>query len=137
MNKKELIELDLEIIKIKHKLNEIMYYKNHDSYKDEYDKLYKQYRDKLLIQKEFDPHRYQINRPQLEKNREEKYNKLPIKVKNIIQKHDYDYLQDKSGIFASNPDPSCPIARKVIKARKEVEQMNIHDFYKQRDWCKE
>ncbi|TLP36952.1 hypothetical protein [Arcobacter arenosus] len=134
MDKKELMELDLEIIGIKHKLNKIKYYKSNDSFKDKYNKLYKLYKTKLLIQKEFDPYRYQINRPQLEKNREERYNNLPLKIKSIIQKYNYDYLKDNSGIFTPNPDPSCPIAKEVTNAREEIEQMNIYDFYRQREW---
>ncbi|XPV69340.1 MAG: hypothetical protein ACNI25_01895 [Halarcobacter sp.] len=136
------MNLDLEILGINHSIVELRNsFPDNYADKEEYIDLENKLKVKLTLQKKVDYYRYRLNCQKIksyeikkEISNQDRYNKLNISIKEIINKHNYDYIKDESGIFSGLQNPNCDVVKEVNHARLMLHGKSLRDFYNDRDW---
>ena len=146
--KSQKMRLSLDIIKIKHQIKDLKL-KNINI--DESNEEYKSLIDKIILllqkQEKLDYKSFNENinnEPYLKKyfKKEslknipnlELFEKLSVTEKDFLTKEKYDIEKDKYNIFSIKESPQNEFVEKWERIQTTKHNMNLRDYYKDRDW---
>lgn len=137
----DLMKLEISIINLKHELKKILNNNPNNYFKDKkFLELQKELEKKLIFQEKVDFNKYLLNiddkysdiNPKSILNKKI-FNSLGEKEKKFLKEINYDYINDELLIFSNKPKKSI-ISKQWKVLRKEVQELNDYEFYKNRNW---